>query len=79
MVVNGYFSYWSYVSSGVLQGSILEPLLFIIHVNDVSSVVRSNIQMIADDVTLYNTILSLDDCIQLQKDLDSLLNWCDRC
>ena len=78
VVINGHSSDWSHVSSGVPQGSILGPLLFILYVNDISSVVQSNVKMFADDVTLYTTVLTTADCIQLQNDLDSVSRWCNR-
>ena len=77
VVINGHSSDWSHVSSGVPQGSILEPLLFIVYVNNISSVVQSNVKMFADDVTLYTTVLTTEDCIQLQNDLDSVSKWCN--
>ena len=78
VVINGHSSDWSHVSSGIPQGSILGPLLFILCVNDISSVVQSNVKMFADDVTLYTTVLTTEDCIQLQNDLDSVSRWYNR-
>ena len=50
----GEFSSWIPVTSGVPQGSMLGPLLFLLHVNDISSVVSdSTVKLFADDVTTY--------------------------
>ena len=74
VVINGQFSNWSKVSSGVPQGSILGPLLFIY---DISSIVNARAKLFADDVTLYATIQSNEDCEVLQADLDSISHWCN--
>jgi len=62
--------------SGVPQGSILGPLLFIIYINDIVSVVQSSsIKIFADDVSLYANVSSYNDCLQLQEDLSCIYNW----
>lgn len=64
------------VSSGVGQGSHSGPLLFSLFFNDLPSVIQySCLQMFADDVKIYKSISSHDDCRFLQKDLDSFHRW----
>ena len=64
-----------YVLSGVPQGTVLAPLLFLIYINDLPLHVSSKIRLYADDVILYSNICSMADCRRLQNDLDSLMQW----
>ena len=64
--------------SGVPQGSVLGPLLFIIYINDLamcSCCPGSKLIMYADDVLLYRTIFSIADFDALQVDLDTIKGW----
>ena len=64
------------VISGVPQGSILGPLMFLIFVNDLpTSVVSSHIYLFADDTKCLKPIHSISDCHSLQRDLLNLFNW----
>ena len=65
------------VLSGVPQGTVLGPLLFLLHINDQPSVVTSQVKLFAGDCYLYRPILSGADRVALQRDLDSLEKWCD--
>ena len=76
VVVNGQFSSWLPVTSGVPQGSVLGPLLFLLYINDISSVVaHSKVKLFADDVTIYKEISSSSDAALLQVDLSSIAQW----
>ena len=69
VVVNGQFSSWLPVTSGVPQGLVLGPLLFLLYINDISSVVaHSKVKLFADDVTIYKEISSSSDAALLQVD-----------
>ena len=63
--------------SGVPQGTVLAPLLFICYVNDLANLVNSRVRLYAADIfkLLYRTINTSDDNKLLQDDLDTLLNW----
>ena len=68
------FSDWSQVISGVPQGSILDPILFIIYINDLSDHIQSSLWTFADDTKIYQPNLTSDDHHILQNDLDTLWN-----
>ena len=76
VVVNGTCSTWTEAGSGVPQGSILGPILFLLFVNDMPNVVSSaRIAMFADDSKCYKIIEQASDFVNLQQDLDALLDW----
>ena len=78
VVLNGVHSDWYAVTSGVPQGSILGPTLFIMYINDVlSSIQYSELLLFADDAKLFREISSIDDCLLLQHDINNFYSWCD--
>ena len=71
MVVKRCNSDWLPVVSGVPQGSVLGPLLFLLYINDMPSTIQnSTVALFADD-----SIKNISDCKLLQKDIDSLYSW----
>ena len=76
--VNGSYSSWVHVLSGVPQGSVLGPLLFLLYVNDLPDWIKSSIKMFADDTKLWSTISDVDDKQKLQDDLRKLNEWSDK-
>jgi hypothetical protein len=78
VVVDGWSSEPVDVTSGVPQGSVLGPLLFLIYINDLPDKIKSKCRLFADDSLLYRKIMSPDDCLQLQKDLEEVADWCNK-
>jgi len=78
VVINGVSSEWKSVTSGVPQGSVLGPLLFIIYINDLENGLLSKVSKYADDTKLCARATSEQDRIQLQQDIDKLVEWSNK-
>jgi len=77
VMVNGSLSSQCNVTSGVPQGSVLGPVLFLVYINDIVADIRSQIRLFADDCLIYRTIRSHEDHMILQEDLNNLSKWAD--
>ena len=75
VVLDGQSSAATTVSSGVPQGTVLQPLLFLLFMNDLQSVVSSTTRLFADDCLLYRRIRTTEDQAILQRGLDNLQQW----
>ena len=75
VIINGEISFLTSVTSGVPQGTVLAPLLFLYYINDITKDVSSSIKLHADDVLIYNIIKTEEDCEKLQNDLNILNEW----
>ena len=75
VIIEGKVSPSLHVKSGVPQGSILGPLLFVLYVNDICEVCSSLISLYADDAKIYRRIITINDALILQSDLGALFAW----
>ena len=63
------------MTSGVPQGSVLGPMLFLIYINDLTDKTRSKLRLFADDTVIYLAVSNLQDAKILQQELDHLHEW----
>ena len=76
LVMEGASSDCEPVVSGVPQGTVLGPVLFLLYINDLSDVaVHSTARLFADDCIVYRPIRNNDDTILLQNDLNNIAEW----
>ena len=77
VIVDGEASTETTVDSGVPQGTVLGPLLFLVHINDLPDRVTSSVRLFADDCLLYRPVTSQSDHQALQDDLKNLETWAE--
>ena len=75
MVIDGNRSKWTSVTSGVPQGTILGPILFLFFINDLTSIIENQVKLFADDAKFYHNIKDVEDAISLQHDLEAISAW----
>ena len=76
VLLNGQNSHWELIKAGVLKGSILGPLLFLIYINDLSNNLISNVKLFVDDTSIFsivnNIIVSTEE---INNDLKRISEW----
>ena len=75
VVLNGESSSWAKVISGIPQGSVLGPTLFVIFINDLPTVIESVAKIFADDTKVYGRVNNESDMKLLQDDIDKIWDW----
>ena len=77
VVLDGEYSDDAPVLSGVPQGTVLGPLMFILYINDINANTNCSIRLFADNCLLYRIVNSTSDASHLQWDLNQLCRWAD--
>ena len=76
VVLNGQYSLWASVKAGIPQGSILDPLFFLIFINDLSDNLVSNSKLFADDTSLFSVVQDITlSAKNLNDDLKKINKW----
>jgi len=76
--VRGAFSQLQAVLSGVPQGSVIGPLLFLLFVNELPNWIVNELRMFADDTKIWCPLKTVADSVTLQQDLDTLCSWSEK-
>ena len=74
VMVNGISSEWRNITSGIPQGSVLGPILFLI-LNNMPKVIQCLVKLFADDAKLYQIIKCIQDRDELQGDIGNCKDW----
>ena len=76
--VNGTASTSETVISGIPQGSVLGPILFVIYINDLPDELQSHVYLFADDTKIFRCIKSKEDSLTVQTDIQALESWSEK-
>ena len=76
VLLNGQTSKWPQIKAGVLQGSVLGPLLFLVYINDLPEWLTSNVELFADDTSIFSMVRdSRSSSLSLNEDLSEIPQW----
>ena len=76
VMINGSYSDYANIESGVPQGSVLGPLLFLVYINDLEKNIKSNVKFFADDTMLYSVVKDPTiTAVDLNHDLVTINQW----
>jgi hypothetical protein len=78
VVIDGVVSDSCRVTSGVPQGTVLGPLLFLMYIDDLPELLSSKCRLFADDTVIYREINKVEDRVILQDDLNTINEWCKK-
>ena len=78
VVVDGEVSSWKSVLSGVPQGSVLGPIIFLVYINDLEEGVTFKIFKFADDTKVFTKTKEIGDKQKLQYTIDKLVKWSEK-
>ena len=80
VIIDNVYSSYASVISGVPQGSVLGPLLFLLFINDITDLFDGtvNVKLYADDIEIYFEIVHNADVDCLQKDINDLCIWAEK-
>ena len=78
VIVDGEISNWKSVLSGVPQGSVLGPILFLIYINDLEDDISSKVLKFSDDTKVFRKVTNDTDKQSLQDDRDKLVKWSEK-
>ena len=76
--MDGEVSSWKSVLSGVPQGSVLGPILFLVYINDLEEGATCKILKFADDTKLFRKAKEIGDKQKFQDDIDKLVKWSEK-
>ena len=80
VLVNDDSSEWKDVSSGIPQGSVMGPILFVLYINELPSSIssQSDIFLFADDTKIFKEVYNIEDSEQLQSDIYLMNDWSEK-
>ena len=78
LTIKGSKSEWRTITSGIPQGSVLGPILFLIFINDFPDVISVCMKLFADDGKLFSRVKLVDKRIVLQDNITTAENWAEK-